>query len=139
MSFTPDKEEIDEAEARGDIKWMRSALETVESERMSLMCQIGELRPEPRSIVTVEGHDADPDTPAACLLMSCFRLRELAASYNLGAWRENHREWHSLHRIADEVRDAAQRAAGYRGENPRIIFPYPDKWGETACTDRLRD
>jgi len=129
MSFTPDTEEIDDACARGDVATLRSMLETVERERMSLMYQIGELRPEPLTIITVEGHDADPDTPAATLLMSCFRLRELAASYGKGAWRENPDEWVHLHHLADEVQKAACRAVGYRGENPRIVMPYPNVWG----------
>ena len=39
MSFTPDKEEIDDACARGDVGTLRSMLETVEAERLVLQAR----------------------------------------------------------------------------------------------------
>lgn len=45
MSFAPDKEEIDDACARGDVAALRSMLETVEAERLVLMANQLKLNP----------------------------------------------------------------------------------------------
>jgi hypothetical protein len=124
VSFIPDKEEVDEAEANGDVKLMRVFFETAAKERLSLMYQLGEMaRGRERTIVVVQGHEAAPDTPSACLLTASFRLRELATGFrDKGAFL-------ALHCVADDVLDAARIAVGYFGRSGSPpIMPYSNVW-----------